>query len=130
MRTKICISCHTPKDIEEFHFRNKAKGTRQDKCITCAKEYAKKSYLDNRDKRLDQINTRAENLRAANRKSFNDLLAKSKCSVCIEADSRCLTANVTADDIFYKTEAAFSLVLDKAVVVCLNCQAKGLHKFS
>lgn len=125
--TKLCISCASTRGalpITEFHYKNKAKGTRQDRCMECAKEYAKKHYEENKEKRLEQINERQKGIRLENRKLYSEFLSKGECSVCKEKDFRCLSSNVSADDLTYKTTDDLKLIVACATIKCLNCQAK------
>lgn len=125
--TKLCITCASTRGalpITEFHYKNAKKGTRQDRCKECAKEYAKKHYSENKEKRLEQINERQKGIRIENRKLYNDFLSNGECSVCSEDDARCLTSGVTADELTYKTTDDLKLIIAQAIIKCLNCQAK------
>lgn len=124
---KLCITCgitNGAKAIDQFHYKNKAKGTRQDRCIECAKEYAKKHYNENKEKRLQQINERQNAVRIENRKLYAEFISTGKCSVCDESDSRCLTSNISNDDILYKNSPIISALIESATIHCLNCDAK------
>lgn len=41
---KVCTKCKQEKSLEEFDFRNKAKGTRRSDCKTCVSSWMKKDY--------------------------------------------------------------------------------------
>lgn len=129
MRTKLCISCPPgtgPKPLTEYHYKNKARGTYQDRCQTCAKIYAKKHYEDNKEKRLSQINERQNQVRSDNRKLYADFISAGKCSVCAESDTRCLTSSVHNDDVLYKSTLVLEDLIKDGVIKCLNCEAKQL----
>jgi hypothetical protein len=49
METKICSKCGIEKSIEEFHWRNKAQGTRRAECKECHNNQVKKRYDENKD---------------------------------------------------------------------------------
>ena len=52
---KICSKCGKEKDIEEFSWKNKAKGIRRGTCKSCRSEYDKQWYKDNPNKRREYI---------------------------------------------------------------------------
>jgi len=65
--TRVCCDCKIEKDIEQFHYSNKAKGIHKYYCKNCAKirnismkelhkEYNKEWYKKNKEKRLIQTN--------------------------------------------------------------------------
>jgi hypothetical protein len=122
----MCIGCSQNKPAEEYHYKNKAKGVRQDRCISCAKEYAKKHYEANKDKRLEQINERQNQVRQDNRKLYADFITAGVCSVCAESDSRCLTSTIHNDDILYKSTLVLADLIKSATIRCLNCEAKNI----
>lgn len=49
--TKICNTCKKEKSIEEFHFTNKEKGIRRNKCNSCQADYIQK-YKSEQGERL------------------------------------------------------------------------------
>lgn len=49
METKICTKCGIEKPIAEFHWRNKALGTRRSECKECHTNYMKANYQKKRD---------------------------------------------------------------------------------
>ena len=49
METKICTKCGKEKPIEEFGWRNKAKGTRRADCKECHSNYVKTQYHKRKD---------------------------------------------------------------------------------
>ena len=57
MNTKICSKCGKELPIENFPFRNKAKGTRRANCKECHNNYMKKRYQDKRDEIWDLKNS-------------------------------------------------------------------------
>jgi hypothetical protein len=123
-RKKTCITCHEPKLLEEFHYKNKAKGTRQERCMSCAKEYSKKHYLKHREARLEHINERQTAMRAENKKVYHEFLGLGKCVVCGEGDVRSLTSNVSKEDITFRTTDDLKVILKTGIIKCLNCTSK------
>lgn len=49
MLEKVCTKCGKLKSIEEFSFKNKAKGIRRSQCKECISEYDKKRYSENKN---------------------------------------------------------------------------------
>ena len=49
METKICTKCGKEKSIEDFHWRNKEKGTRRSECKECHNNHMKKDYIKKKD---------------------------------------------------------------------------------
>jgi len=48
METKICTKCGIEKSIDDFAWRDKAKGTRRSECKTCHSNYMKEKYKEKR----------------------------------------------------------------------------------
>ena len=122
---RICVTCSQSKPLTEFHYKNRQKGTHQEKCKICSKQYAKDNYNLNREERLKQINERQRAIRIENRKLFNSFLELGKCSVCVEEDFRCLTSNIDNDSVTFKTTEDLKLLLANGVIKCLNCDARS-----
>ena len=49
MDTKICSKCKQELPIDQFSFRNKAKGTRRAECKACHNAYMKQRYQEKRE---------------------------------------------------------------------------------
>ena len=49
METKICTKCGRELPIENFHWRNKEKGTRRSECKDCHNKYVSKRNEINRE---------------------------------------------------------------------------------
>lgn len=50
METKICSKCGRELPLDNFHWRNKAKGTRRADCKECHSNHMKNKYQENKDK--------------------------------------------------------------------------------
>ena len=48
METKVCTKCGLEKPIEDFAFRDKAKGTRRADCKECHSKFMKNKYQEKR----------------------------------------------------------------------------------
>lgn len=49
METKICTKCGRKLPINQFNFRNKAKGTRRSECKECHTAYMRQKYQEKKD---------------------------------------------------------------------------------
>lgn len=65
METKVCTKCKRELPIENFHWRDKAKGTRRSECKDCHNTYMKNVYKDKKD-------------------TLQDLKSELKCAKCGE----------------------------------------------
>lgn len=130
----ICTKCNINKDIEEFPFRNKQKGTRNTVCRVCQREYTKKYYYLNRDISIERVKNRRKEIETW----FRDLKKTFKCSVCGESCWVCLDLHhINPSE---KERTVMQLVhrccskemilkeLSKCIVVCSNCHRKIHHK--
>ena len=46
---KVCSKCNTEKSLEEFYFRDKARGIRRAECKECSIERTRANYRDAKD---------------------------------------------------------------------------------
>ena len=122
---RICVTCSQSKPLTEFHYKNKSRGSRQDRCKICSREYAKSHYELNKEERLQQINSRQKSIRQENRKLYNEFINLGVCSVCGEEDFRCLVSNIDNDSVTFKTTEDLKLLLANGVIKCLNCDARS-----
>lgn len=110
--TKICTKCGKELPIEEFNFRNKAKGTRRSECKNCHSQYMKKQY-------------------AEKQQMVQELKAQCKCAKCGESRGYVLDyhhinpeekENIIARMISnnYKIDSVFDEI-EKCIVLCANC---------
>lgn len=49
METKICTKCGKELPIDQFNWRNKAKGTRRSECKFCHSSYMKQKYQEKKE---------------------------------------------------------------------------------
>lgn len=54
-RMKICKTCDKEKELNEFWYNPKTKDRLKTSCISCCKEYDKKYYERNKEKRIQEI---------------------------------------------------------------------------
>lgn len=117
MESKICTKCGKELPIDQFNWRNKAKGTRRSECKICHSNFMRNSY----NQKKNEIQALKMNLKCA-KCGYN------KCGAALEfhhinpeekdeAISRMLSDNYTLDSV--KEE------IKKCVVLCSNCH----HEF-
>lgn len=118
METKICSKCHVEKPLEEFAFRDKAKGTRRAECKQCISNRQKIKY----HKQKEEI---------------NNLKKTKKCIKCGESrfylldfhhiDSETKVDTVARLSTHSSTQAVYEEI-DKCICLCANCH-REFHWF-
>ena len=112
METKICSICGKEKPIEDFPFRDKARGTRRANCKQCHSETMKRKYQENK-------------------KIFNEIKKDLHCEKC--GYDKCLEAlefhhispeikiNTVARLAVHSSTKMAKEEMNKCVVLCANC---------
>lgn len=112
METKICTRCGKELPIEDFYWRDKAKGLRRSQCKYCHNSYVKKMY----NKKHQDIES---------------LKAYCKCAKC--GQSRGYVLDFHHKDPLSKEDTIAQLIssnvslskikeeIDKCVILCANC---------
>jgi hypothetical protein len=130
---KRCMKCKEPKDEEEFSWRWKALGIRDDYCKECRKTYNDQYFSGPaKEKHLKQVRERKQAAREFAREYVLNYLASHPCQSCGESDIRVLEFHHVGDK-----EATVSKMvgegyaveriqaeLDKCQVLCANCHRK------
>lgn len=117
--------CGLDKEIDNYHWKSKRRGTRQARCKDCMSAYGRLHYLANSDLYKDRANTRLTALRAQNRVSVKTYLSSVGCSRCEETNPRVLTTTVTSTEINNLSNEDLMVKLKESVVLCRNCKAKN-----
>ncbi|WMI33749.1 HNH endonuclease [Streptomyces phage Patelgo] len=122
---KICSRCNNEKELTEFHFRNKAKGTYKPWCKPCVKEYDQEAYKDGR-----KTGNSKESQEAILKRNFGyikEYLSTHPCTDCGTDDIRVLEFDHLGDKLYniaqmryYRLEKIQAEVA-KCEVVCANC---------
>ncbi len=86
--TRRCYDCALVKPIEEFAFRDKAKGTRQGRCRPCYAAYRRAHYLRNRATYIRQEVARIGRYRSENRRLMAEYLRAHPCVDCATSRRR------------------------------------------
>lgn len=118
METKICTKCGKELSIEEFNWRNKAKGTRRSECKYCHSGYMKKVYQDKKQ-------------------AVQALKEQSCCAKCGETrgyvlDYHHVDPSQKENTIARMTSNYYSLdkvnkEIEKCVCLCSNCHREFHH---
>lgn len=87
----ICNTCKKQKPEEEFPFRDKHTGARNNKCKQCQRAYSKDHYKKNSARYNKLRYARQVRYRERNKAFLMTYLAGKKCEDCGEADPIVLT---------------------------------------
>ena len=130
---KRCQKCHIEKDEEEYVWRFKALGKRDDICKSCRKIY-NDQYFNGpaKERHLQQVKERKQIAREVAREYILNYLATHPCVECGESDIRVLEFHHIGDKeqtISHMVAEGFSVdriqrELDKCQVLCANCHRK------
>jgi hypothetical protein len=115
--------CGETKDINDFHWKSKRKGTRQARCKLCMSQYGHEHYVANSGEYKDRANSRLRALRTDNRNFVKTHLETNPCSKCGEANPKVLSVNVTSAEINNLATSDLLAKLEQSTVLCRNCQA-------
>lgn len=128
MNSKVCNTCKTEKDISNFAFRNKAKGTTHNICKPCAK-VRDAEYYQSSESRRKSIRTGVKARIKATREVFLNILENSSCVDCGESNPIVLEFDHLGDkkynvsEVAGKTQSVKKLLeeIAKCEVRCANC---------
>ena len=130
---KRCQKCHIEKDQEEFSWRWKALGKRDDICKECRKIY-NKEYFNGpaKERHLEQVRERKQVAREVARDYVMSYLASHPCEQCGESDVRVLEFHHIGDKthtVSHMVAEGFSVdrierELRECQVLCANCHRK------
>ena len=112
METKICTKCGKEKSLEDFHWRNKAAGTKRSECKECHNNQVKRRYNENKN----VINTLKEGKCCVK-------CGYDKCVAALEyhhTDPTNKVDTVARLSVHYSLEAAMQEI-DKCILFCANC---------
>lgn len=135
-----CCHCGFPKDEDDFHFRNKAKGTRQPYCKECKKGFSKAWYTSHKadHKKVVQRNNRRY------QQETRKIIDKIKDKPCADCGHRFPSVVMDFDHVD-PTSKLFSIAnrmartvslevllaeISKCEVVCANCHRLRTHGLS
>jgi hypothetical protein len=120
---KRCKKCNIVKEITEFHWKSKRRGTRQINCIACTREYGHTHYLANSQEYKDRANTRLKALRTENRDLLKTYISTHPCSKCGETNYKVLSTNLNSNEINNLATPELQAKLQVCTILCRNCEA-------
>lgn len=133
METKNCLNCG-PLPIENFSFRNKAKGLRASLCKPCHSTYRTQHYQNNRAKYIAKAKRNIIVQRERNYKLKEQYLLQHPCTRCSESDSVVLEFHhrnrIDKEDAISKmigngySWRTILREIAKCDVLCCNCHRK------
>ena len=130
-----CSRCKIKKSLEEFNYKDKAKGLRQYQCKDCSRDYIRSHYERNKDYYLKKAFKRNKRIRKEIRSYAWIYLCTHSCIDCGEKDPVVLEF----DHISNKTAAisemsrnhtleAVRKEIEKCQVRCANCHRRKTAK--
>jgi hypothetical protein len=90
MTSKYCTSCCEEKDIEDFHWKDKAKNIQCSSCRSCVAVRNKQHYMTNKQVYISKARHRNLRIYDENRKHLCDYLSVHPCIDCGCNDIRVL----------------------------------------
>lgn len=129
---KTCGRCSELKPIEEFAWRRRGRGQRDNYCRSCRSAYGKEHYAANRQRYIDQAQRRKQALAEERAIYLIDFFRSNPCSDCGETDPVVLEFDHYRDDKSFNIGAElrnrnWQSILDeiaKCDVVCANCHRR------
>ena len=132
----ICNQCNNDLPEENFSWRNKSSGKRNNKCKSCHREYVKEHYNENKKEYIDRAKLSKKVYVKRNQEFLSEIKDKLKCSECFEDHPAVLDFHHI--DPIYKEKNVSRMIydgvsikniekeIDKCIVLCSNCHRK-LH---
>ncbi len=134
MEQKICSRCKSPKDVDQFHFKNRSIGLRHSHCADCEAEDKKGYYLGHKGTQVAYNKARRTRLR----EYIWSFLVGKTCADCPEDDPIVLQFDHEEAEnkilaVAEMTNQGWSQVrikeeIEKCVIRCANCHARRTAK--
>lgn len=126
---KHCPGCNCDLDLDQFAWKNIAKGILQTWCRKCLKEANRIHYINNSQIYKDRAAKRNERVRASNKRKLYGYLSTHPCVDCGQTDIRCLefdhVRGEKSEDISRMLQnlpwSAIEAEIVKCEVRCANC---------
>lgn len=128
METKLCSKCKRELPLENFRWKDKAKGKKHSQCKECQSQSDKKYYQESLERRI-AVRQRAESQKNSNIE-YVEFLKQKGCCKCGDKRTYVLdfhhkNPNEKIDTICQMTKSASIDNLDKeikkCVLFCANC---------
>lgn len=131
MSVKQCGRCQEAKPVEDFAWRRRGRGQRDNMCRPCRSAYGKEHYAANRQRYIDQARIQKDRLRLERTVYLIEFFATHPCVDCEERDPVVLEFDHLRDKLFSiglaLSSRSWPSILDemrKCEVVCANCHRK------
>lgn len=119
METKICTKCGRELPIDQFNFRNKAKGTRRSECKECHTAYMKQKYQEKKNE-IQELKSQYSCAKCGDKRGyvldFHHLNPEEKENTI----ARMLSNRYELDKVYDE--------INKCIVLCANCH-REFHYF-
>ncbi len=126
-----CGACGETKPVEEFNWRRKQKGQRDNMCRPCRAKYKQEHYATNRQRYIDNAGLRRKRIGEERMQMLVAYLREHPCVDCGESDVLVLEFDHLGDKEFSIGGAfrdrSLQAILDemaKCEVVCANCHRR------
>jgi hypothetical protein len=128
---KPCGRCGEIKPVEDFAWRQKARGQRDNYCRPCRAEYGREHYAANRQRYIDNALRRKQEVAAERAAYLIEFFRSRPCADCGETDPLVLEFDHLGDKAFNIAKGLrdrnWQTVIDeiaKCDVVCANCHRR------
>lgn len=133
---KICTRCKLEQSLDEFNFKNKARGRLNSHCKSCSRNYIRQHYLRNTAYYLRKARLRNNKIALISRQYIWDYLSKHPCTDCGETDPIVLEFDHISDkrydvSAFSRREASLAKLeseIAKCEIRCANCHRRKTAK--
>ena len=126
-----CGRCGEEKPVDDFNWRRKERGQRDNLCRPCRKAYHREHYLANKKTYVDQARTRKQTLARERTGFLLEYFVEHPCVDCGETDPVVLEFDHLRDKAFdigqalpYRAWATILEEIAKCEVVCANCHRR------
>ncbi len=137
-----CWKCNQDRRFEDYPFRNRMQGIRQNTCKLCVRENSKKWFLENRERAYEKSRPAVRKWHKKRKIELHEIVDKLKNKPCMDCqgsfnhwvmqfDHR--DGNTKRDNVatmLHETRPldAILLEIDKCDLVCANCHAERTHR--
>jgi hypothetical protein len=130
--TMTCRACHIVKQVTEFGYRSRERGTRHHICRSCASNYNRDWWAKNRVTQMPRIRRNRTKRDRGLEQRIWDILFESPCVDCGETDLTVLHFDHLRDKVrdistmwrSQRSWKAVELEIAKCEVRCANCHAR------
>jgi hypothetical protein len=137
-----CGRCGKSKPLDEFAWRRKRRGQRDNLCRPCRSAYGREHYEANRQRYIDQARAQKQRLALERSRWLIEFFKENPCADCGESDPVVLEFDHLRDKAFdighslpYRNWQSIVDEIAKCDVVCRNChrrreaRRKGVVRF-